>query len=144
MCWRIFMVTTKPILISAKTCSKKCGKNISDICEMHLVNSDVLSEICLNVKWLRLVWIMYMYMYMYMYIYGLWNFICPTICSITEKLEQLERLDTNTPPPPAPWLPTLLSHIESQVKRRQCQSYKFKEENLPKFKIFEFWNKDAW
>ena len=30
-------------------------------------------------------------------------------------------------PPAASWLPILLSHIGSQVKRRQSQSYKFKE-----------------
>ena len=41
------------------------------------------------------------------------------------KLEQLGRLrsdDTLT----ASWLPILLSHIGSQVKRRQSHSYKFK------------------
>ena len=35
----------------------------------------------------------------------------------------------------ASWLPIPLSHIGSQVKRRQSQSYKFK-----KFQIFYFWN----
>ena len=35
------------------------------------------------------------------------------------KLEQLERLRSeDTPPPPASWLPTLLSHVGSQVKTR--------------------------
>ena len=39
--------------------------------------------------------------------------------------------------PAASWLPILLSHIGSQVRRRQSQSYKFKEFA----KIFKFWNK---
>ena len=38
-------------------------------------------------------------------------------------------------PPPPPWLPILLSHIRSQVKRKS-QSYKFKE-----FAKIELWNK---
>ena len=38
-------------------------------------------------------------------------------------------------PPAASWLPLLLSHIGSQVKRRQSQSYKFKEFA----KISNFW-----
>ena len=42
------------------------------------------------------------------------------------KLEQLERLRSEDTPA-TPWLPTLLSHIGSQVKIRQSQSYKFKE-----------------
>ena len=42
------------------------------------------------------------------------------------------------PPPAASWLPIPLSHIGSQVKRRQSQSYKFKK--LAKFQIFEFRN----
>ena len=51
------------------------------------------------------------------------------------KLEQLERLRSEDTPA-ASWLPIPLSHIGSQVKGRQSQSYKFK-----KFaKIFEFWN----
>ena len=40
-----------------------------------------------------------------------------------EKLEHLRSEDT----PAASWLPKLLSHIGSQVKIRQSQSYKFKE-----------------
>ena len=63
------------------------------------------------------------------------------VCSqgSSRQLEQLERLrsedNPNPPPPPAAsWLPIPLSHIGSQVKRRQ--SYKFK-----KFaKISNFWN----
>ena len=55
------------------------------------------------------------------------------------KIEQLERLRSeDTPPPPPPptttttitttsWLPILLSHIGSQVKRIQSQIYTFKE-----------------
>ena len=42
------------------------------------------------------------------------------------KLEQIERLrseDTST----TSWLPILLSHIRSQVKRRQSQIHKFNE-----------------
>ena len=39
-------------------------------------------------------------------------------------LDQLERL---RPPPPTPWLPILVIHIRSQVKRRQSQIYKFKK-----------------
>ena len=42
------------------------------------------------------------------------------------KLEQLERLHSEDTPATS-WLPILLSHIGSQVKRRQSQSYKFKE-----------------
>ena len=42
------------------------------------------------------------------------------------KLEQLECLCSEDTPA-ASRLATLLSHIGSQVKRRQCQSYKFKE-----------------
>ena len=43
-----------------------------------------------------------------------------------EQLEQLERLRSEDTPA-ASWLPILLSHIGSQVKWRQSQSYKFKE-----------------
>ena len=42
------------------------------------------------------------------------------------KLEQLECLCSEDTPA-ASWLPILLSHIGSQVKRRHSQSYKFKE-----------------
>ena len=50
------------------------------------------------------------------------------------KLEQLERLRSEDTPA-ASWLPIPLSHIGSQVKRRQSQSYKLK-----KFaKISNFW-----
>ena len=50
------------------------------------------------------------------------------------ELEQLERLRSEDTPA-ASWLPIPLSHIGSQVKRRQSQSYKFK-----KFaKISDFW-----
>ena len=42
------------------------------------------------------------------------------------ELEQLERLRSEDTPA-ASWLPILLSHIGSQVKWRQSQSYKFKE-----------------
>ena len=42
------------------------------------------------------------------------------------KLEQLEHLHFEDTPA-ASWLPILLSHIESRDKRRQSQSYKFKE-----------------
>ena len=61
---------------------------------------------------------------------GLW---CALIFSNT-KLEQLERLGSEDTPA-ASWLPIPLSHIESQVKRRQSQSYKFKEF----VKISNFW-----
>ena len=44
----------------------------------------------------------------------------------TNKLEQLERLPSEDTPTTSS-LPILLSHIRSQVKRRQSQSYKFKE-----------------
>ena len=40
------------------------------------------------------------------------------------KLEQLERLRSEDTPA-ASWLPITLSHIGSQVKRRQSESYKF-------------------
>ena len=52
------------------------------------------------------------------------------------KLEQLERLRSEDTPV-ASWLPIPLSHIGSQVKGRQSQSYKFKKKS-PKFQIFEF------
>ena len=42
-------------------------------------------------------------------------------------------------PAAASWLPILLSHIGSQLKRRESQFTNLK--NLPKFQIFEFWNK---
>ena len=42
------------------------------------------------------------------------------------ELEQLECLRSEDTPA-ASWLPILLSHIGSQVKRKQSQSYKFKE-----------------
>ena len=42
------------------------------------------------------------------------------------KLEQLESLRSEDTPAGS-WLPILLSHIGSQVKRRQSQSYKYKE-----------------
>ena len=41
------------------------------------------------------------------------------------KLEQLDRLRSEDTPA-ASWLPIPLSHIGSQVKGRQSQSYKFK------------------
>ena len=44
----------------------------------------------------------------------------------SKELEQLERLVLRIPLA-ASWLPILLSHIGSQAKRRQSQSYKFKE-----------------
>ena len=40
------------------------------------------------------------------------------------KLEQLERLRSEIPPPPSLWLPILMIHIRSQVKTRR-QSYIF-------------------
>ena len=40
------------------------------------------------------------------------------------KLEQLERLRSEIPPA-APWLPILVIHIRSQVKKKPSQSYKF-------------------
>ena len=45
---------------------------------------------------------------------------------LPNELEQLEHLRSEDIPV-ATWLPILLSHIGSQVKRRQSQSYKFKE-----------------
>ena len=50
-----------------------------------------------------------------------------TLGVMQQQLEQLERLCSEIPPHPAPLLPTLLSHIRSQVKTRQSQSYRFKE-----------------
>ena len=50
------------------------------------------------------------------------------------KLEQLECLRSEDTPA-ASWLPMPLSHIGSRVKRRQRQSYKFKE----LAKISNFW-----
>ena len=52
-------------------------------------------------------------------------------CLRLNELEQLECLRSKA----ASWLPILLSHIGSQVKRRQRQSYKFKEIA----KISNFW-----
>ena len=48
------------------------------------------------------------------------------VLSAEKELEQLERL-LSEDTPAASWLPIPLSHIGSQVKRRQSQSYKFKE-----------------
>ena len=53
------------------------------------------------------------------------------------EYSQLECLHSEDPP--LSWLPLLLSHIGSQVKRRQSQSYRFKE--FAKFQMFEFLNK---
>ena len=53
------------------------------------------------------------------------------VISIAIQLEHLERLRI---PPVASWLPTLLSHIGSQVKITNLN-------NLPKFQIVEFLNK---
>ena len=47
-------------------------------------------------------------------------------CIEDNKLEQLECLRSEDTPA-ASWLPILLSHIGSQVRRRQSQNYKFKE-----------------
>ena len=57
--------------------------------------------------------------------------------SIEWKLEQLECLHSEIPPA-APWLPILVIHIRSQVKRRWSQSYKFKK--MPKIQILKFCN----
>ena len=51
------------------------------------------------------------------------------------KLDQLERLRSEDTPPAASWLPIPLSHIGSQVKRRQSQSYKLKK--IAKISNFE-------
>ena len=48
------------------------------------------------------------------------------ICIVRLQLEQPERL-RSVDTPAASWLPILLSHIGSQVKRRQSQSHKFKK-----------------
>ena len=52
------------------------------------------------------------------------------------KLEQLERLRSEDTPA-ASWLAILLSHIESKEDKVKITNLK----NLPKFHIFEFWNK---
>ena len=68
------------------------------------------------------------------------NFNIPRKVNLTtfqiqlEQLEQLERLRSEDTPA-ASWLPIPLSHIGSQVKRRQSQSYKFKKIA----KISNFW-----
>ena len=51
-----------------------------------------------------------------------------------DEREHLERLRSDNTPA-APWLPTLLIHIGSQVETRRCESYNWK--NCQKFK---FWN----
>ena len=60
----------------------------------------------------------------------IFKLLCQRCClrdsSHRNKLEQLERLNSEDNPA-ASWLPILLSHTGSQVKRRQSQSYKFKE-----------------
>ena len=53
------------------------------------------------------------------------------------QLEQLERLRSEDTPA-APWLPTLLSHIGSQVKKNKVKVTDLN--NLPKFPILKFWN----
>ena len=50
-------------------------------------------------------------------------------------LQQQQKTLEQLVPPAASWLPTLFSHIGSQVKIRQSQSYKFKEFA----KILNFW-----
>ena len=68
----------------------------------------------------------------YQYSHGCWcpgSLFCQVINSFGAanwKLEQLEACILRIPPA-ASWLPIPLSHIGSQVKRRQSQSYKFKE-----------------
>ena len=52
---------------------------------------------------------------------------------LQNQLEQLESLRSEIPPT-APWLPILVIHIRSQVKTRQCQSYKFKKIQIFKFR----------
>ena len=53
---------------------------------------------------------------------------------IPEQLERLRFEDT----PATSWLPIVLSHIGFQVKRRQSQSYKFKEfANISNFLILK-------
>ena len=61
---------------------------------------------------------------------------CTGTMGTIKKLEKLEHLCSEDTPA-ASWLPKLLSHIGSQVKIRQSQSYKFKEFA----KISKFWNK---
>ena len=52
------------------------------------------------------------------------NYIPQNTVMTVMQLEQLERLRSEDTPA-ASWLPIPLSHIGSQVKRRQSQSYKF-------------------
>ena len=81
------------------------------------------------------------HMGIYIYIYSSSNFILNVtrliLLQITRgnkisqehmdryKLEQLERLCSEIPPPRCPLLPILVVHIRSQVKIRQSQSYIF-------------------
>ena len=55
-----------------------------------------------------------------------------------KELEHLERLHSEIPPA-APWLPTLMIHIRSQVKTRQVKVIYFKK--LPKIQILKFCKK---
>ena len=56
------------------------------------------------------------------------------------ELEQLEHLRSEIPPH-APWLPIVVIHIRSQVKRRQSQSYKFKKIAKTKIEFSKLWKK---
>ena len=58
-----------------------------------------------------------------------------TNCPSSYRNSKLERLCSEDTPATS-WLPILLRHIGSQVKRRKSQSYKFKE--FAKIAIFPF------
>ena len=50
------------------------------------------------------------------------------VCFIKTNTKTRKSLHSeDNPPPPHYWLPILLGHVGSQVKRRQSQSYKLKE-----------------
>ena len=66
-------------------------------------------------------------------LFRLFNYQSGSILSVAEQsLKQLKQLARprlrSEIPPAAPWLPILVIHIRSQVKTKQSQSYKFKQE----------------
>ena len=73
------------------------------------------------------------------------DYWCPgSLCHHITSSHDIDLTGTTRTPsfwgyPAVAWLHILLSHIGSQIKRRQCQSYKFKK--FAKITIFEFWNK---
>ena len=78
--------------------------------------------------WLRFHWSLFLRVQLTIFLHWFrwWHGTSQATSHGLNQLEQLECLRSGDTPT-ASWLPILLSHIGSQVKRRQSQSYKFKE-----------------